>query len=243
MLKTYIRDELASLARHGILSVEEQERAAAWAREASFVPGVAAEVPVPRRHAGDASRGRARGSLSGRGRLSRSERLSDRAAQRSSERAGVRGSHHMGDLDRSPSRGHPCARAGVRDSHLMGDLDRSRSSGVDVPPRGNALGRTVEMSHPVGSPRPDGRDVPPRGDLAAIRSRCPTGWDSSRQTCLTRCRTRSIEGSQRGPTGAPRPPRAWPARPRRRPREWRASRRRPQGRGIPPAAGPPGRRR
>ena len=49
MLKTYIRDELASLARHGILSVEEQERAAAWAREASFVPGVAAEVPVPRR--------------------------------------------------------------------------------------------------------------------------------------------------------------------------------------------------
>jgi adenosine deaminase len=51
MLKTYIRDELASLARHGILSVEEQEQAAAWAREASFVPGVsgAVDVPTPRR--------------------------------------------------------------------------------------------------------------------------------------------------------------------------------------------------
>jgi adenosine deaminase len=49
MLKTYIRDELASLSRHGILSVEEQERSAAWAREASFVPGLAEIVPVPRR--------------------------------------------------------------------------------------------------------------------------------------------------------------------------------------------------
>jgi adenosine deaminase len=51
MLKTYIRDELASLARHGILSVEEQEQAAAWAREASFVPAVtgAVDVPTPRR--------------------------------------------------------------------------------------------------------------------------------------------------------------------------------------------------
>jgi adenosine deaminase len=47
MLKTYIRDELASLARHDILSVEEQEQAAAWAREASFVPGVAGAVEVP----------------------------------------------------------------------------------------------------------------------------------------------------------------------------------------------------
>jgi adenosine deaminase len=49
MLKTYIRDELASLTRHGILSVEEQAQAAAWAREASFVPGVAEVVSVPRR--------------------------------------------------------------------------------------------------------------------------------------------------------------------------------------------------
>ncbi len=51
MLKTYIRDELASLARHDILSVEEQEQAARWALEASFVPGVSgdAEVPTPRR--------------------------------------------------------------------------------------------------------------------------------------------------------------------------------------------------
>ncbi|HZW00745.1 MAG TPA: amidohydrolase family protein [Candidatus Deferrimicrobium sp.] len=51
MLKTYIRDELASLARHDILSVEEQEQAAAWAREASFVPGVSAsaEAEPPRR--------------------------------------------------------------------------------------------------------------------------------------------------------------------------------------------------
>jgi adenosine deaminase len=47
MLKTYIRDELASLSRHGILTVEDQEQAATWAREASFVAGVA-EVPPPR---------------------------------------------------------------------------------------------------------------------------------------------------------------------------------------------------
>lgn len=51
MLKTYIRDELASLARHGILSVEEQEQAARWAREASFVADVAdvADVAPPQR--------------------------------------------------------------------------------------------------------------------------------------------------------------------------------------------------
>ncbi|MGC8634894.1 MAG: adenosine deaminase [Candidatus Limnocylindrales bacterium] len=48
MLKTYIRDELASLTRLGILSVEEQLQAAEWAREASFVAGVA-DLRVPRR--------------------------------------------------------------------------------------------------------------------------------------------------------------------------------------------------
>jgi hypothetical protein len=48
MLKTYIRDELTSLARHDILSVEEQEQAAEWARDASFVRGIA-DVSVPRR--------------------------------------------------------------------------------------------------------------------------------------------------------------------------------------------------
>ncbi len=48
MLKTYIRDEMASLARHRILSVEQQEQAAAWARESSFVEG-ADEVSRPRR--------------------------------------------------------------------------------------------------------------------------------------------------------------------------------------------------
>jgi adenosine deaminase len=48
MLNTYIRDEMASLARHGILSVEQQEQAAAWAREASFVAG-AADVPQSKR--------------------------------------------------------------------------------------------------------------------------------------------------------------------------------------------------
>ena len=51
MLKTYIRDELTSLARHGILSIEELEQAADWAREASFVADVAdgATPPRPRR--------------------------------------------------------------------------------------------------------------------------------------------------------------------------------------------------
>ena len=47
MLQTYIRDELAALGRHGILSVEEQEAAAARSIKASFVKeaGLAA---VPR---------------------------------------------------------------------------------------------------------------------------------------------------------------------------------------------------
>ena len=46
MLKTYIRDELATLGRLGILSVEEQEQAAATAMAASFVPNVS-DVPLP----------------------------------------------------------------------------------------------------------------------------------------------------------------------------------------------------
>jgi adenosine deaminase len=48
MLKTSVRDELATLARLGILSVEEQLRSAEWARQASFVAGVS-DVPLPRR--------------------------------------------------------------------------------------------------------------------------------------------------------------------------------------------------
>ena len=53
MLKTYIRDELASLGRLGILSVEEMTQAADWARQACFVAGVsdapAARRPLPAR--------------------------------------------------------------------------------------------------------------------------------------------------------------------------------------------------
>ncbi|HWH36834.1 MAG TPA: hypothetical protein VNT28_03560 [Candidatus Limnocylindrales bacterium] len=48
MLKTYIRDELAMLGRLGILSVEEQEQSAEWARQASFVKGVS-DLPLPSR--------------------------------------------------------------------------------------------------------------------------------------------------------------------------------------------------
>jgi ABC-type amino acid transport system permease subunit len=47
MLQTYIRDELSALGRHGILSVEEQQIAAATSIRASFVDGAAA-VAVPR---------------------------------------------------------------------------------------------------------------------------------------------------------------------------------------------------
>jgi adenosine deaminase len=46
MLKTYIRDELATLGRLGILSVEEQEQVAEWARQASFV-GTTSKLPQP----------------------------------------------------------------------------------------------------------------------------------------------------------------------------------------------------
>jgi adenosine deaminase len=48
MLKTYIRDEMTTLGRLGILSVEEQEQSAEWARQASFVDGVS-DIPLPRR--------------------------------------------------------------------------------------------------------------------------------------------------------------------------------------------------
>src|SRR6186997_2839559 len=48
MLRTYIRDELTTLGRLGILSVEEQEQATEWAHEASFVSQTPA-VPPPRR--------------------------------------------------------------------------------------------------------------------------------------------------------------------------------------------------
>src|SRR5690242_13141245 len=47
MLKTYVRDELATLGRLGILSLEEQEQAAATSMAASFVPNVS-DVPPPR---------------------------------------------------------------------------------------------------------------------------------------------------------------------------------------------------
>ena len=47
MLKTYVRDELAQLGRLGILSLADQELAAATSLAASFVPNVS-DVPVPR---------------------------------------------------------------------------------------------------------------------------------------------------------------------------------------------------
>jgi adenosine deaminase len=47
MLKTYIRDEMATLGRLGILSVDDQEQAAATSLAASFVPNVS-DVPAPR---------------------------------------------------------------------------------------------------------------------------------------------------------------------------------------------------
>ena len=46
MLKTYVRDELATLGRLGILTLEEQQRAAECARQASFVDGVSGR-PAP----------------------------------------------------------------------------------------------------------------------------------------------------------------------------------------------------
>ena len=46
MLKTYIRDEMATLGRLGILTVEDQELAAATSLAASFVPNVS-DVPPP----------------------------------------------------------------------------------------------------------------------------------------------------------------------------------------------------
>jgi adenosine deaminase len=46
LLKTYIRDELATLGRLGILSLADQEAVAATSLAASFVPNVS-DVPVP----------------------------------------------------------------------------------------------------------------------------------------------------------------------------------------------------
>ena len=46
MLKTYIRDELATLGRLGILTVDDQEHVAATSLASSFVPNVS-DVPSP----------------------------------------------------------------------------------------------------------------------------------------------------------------------------------------------------
>ncbi len=51
MLRTYIRDELATLGRLAILSVEEQQQVAEWARQASFVAGVSTLPPATRKPA------------------------------------------------------------------------------------------------------------------------------------------------------------------------------------------------
>jgi adenosine deaminase len=51
MLRTYIRDELATLGRLGILSAEEQAQTVEWARQASFVPAVNEVSPSSRRPA------------------------------------------------------------------------------------------------------------------------------------------------------------------------------------------------
>jgi adenosine deaminase len=48
MLKTYLRDELTTLGRLGILSAEEQREVAATSLQASFVPNVS-DVPAARR--------------------------------------------------------------------------------------------------------------------------------------------------------------------------------------------------
>jgi adenosine deaminase len=47
MNRTYIRDELSSLSRLGILSLADQEQIAATSLAASFVPNVS-DVPLPR---------------------------------------------------------------------------------------------------------------------------------------------------------------------------------------------------
>jgi hypothetical protein len=53
MLKTYIRDELTTLGRLGILSIEDQQRIAETSLAASFVPNVS---DVPRSTGAPASR-------------------------------------------------------------------------------------------------------------------------------------------------------------------------------------------
>jgi adenosine deaminase len=52
MLRTYIRDELSTLGRLAILSVEEQQQVAEWARQASFVAGVRPLPPARSKPAG-----------------------------------------------------------------------------------------------------------------------------------------------------------------------------------------------
>ena len=51
MLQTYMRDELATLGRLGILSLEEQEQVAATAMASSFVPNVSDVTSTQRRPA------------------------------------------------------------------------------------------------------------------------------------------------------------------------------------------------
>ena len=64
MLKTYIRDELTTLGRLGILSLDDQRRVAETSLAASFVPNVS-DVPTASSTVAPAPRvvGRARGGL------------------------------------------------------------------------------------------------------------------------------------------------------------------------------------
>ena len=158
MLKTYIRDELATLGRLGILSLEQQEQIAATSLAASFVPNVS-DVPLAVRRAGPArDRGARRGLAAGprRGRavrrradpvlaapvaardvvLAARPRRPARAANRSSSALARRRADRLGDLQHGavvldqpePAAVDPGLARGSRARPGAGASSRTRSS-------------------------------------------------------------------------------------------------------------------
>ena len=145
MLKTYIRDELASLGRLGILSIEQQEQIAATSLAASFVPNVS-DVPQL-----DAPAGHARGRGARRG-LAAGLRRRGRSSSGRPTRCGARGRGRRpapcgtGRAPRCTRRGSGGPRRGPRSCARPGAARRR----PPAPPRGSRA-------------RPGARRRPPGG--------------------------------------------------------------------------------
>ena len=199
MLKTYIRDELTSLARLGILSVEEQVQAAEWAREASFVAGVARVCRCPAARPATRARSSARRPDARRSTPDREARRAYRSASGLLERGlavdaadGPRRERAAGDR-----RGASISSSG-RPSRIARDEARRRS-GRRRPSNSTTWARIGRQ--PQGLLAAD-REGPRRAELddhgRAGRRPCPPGRLRPRDQRMRRVERIGLSGDQGG---------------------------------------------